>query len=240
MENSPKRHLYSLGFWSSVIFALTGILYGASMGILLSKYSIPEYINLEQFISSIDEEFIDLYAFCQLFACASTVFFIIMLCTIHEWIEQRDKIFSKLSICFGMGFAILACLNYTIQFSIVRLSLKEGITQNLESFVQFNPRSFSSATNMLGWGLFLGLSTLFLAMLFKGKGINLGIRVSFYLTSLFCFIGFIGFTFDNQFFLLIFQMGMTIGLTIGAILLAFAFNRSKRENIIMNKKAMPF
>ncbi|MEH7344494.1 hypothetical protein V7122_11545 [Bacillus sp. JJ1532] len=90
---------------------------------------------------------------------------------------------------------------------------------------------------MLGWSLFLGLSTLFLGMIFKGKGIHLGIRVSFYLTSLFCMIGFVGFIFDSQFLLLIFQLGMTIGLTIGAILLAFAFKRSKRDNIIINKKS---
>jgi hypothetical protein len=224
-----------LGYWSSILFASTGILYGLSMGILLSNYKIPKYSNFEQFLSLIDKKFINLYTFSQLFAFISTLLFMVVLCSIHASSQPSNRIYSIFSICFGLAFTILASLNYFIQFSIVRLSLNDGITQNLESFVQFNPRSFSNAINMLGWSLFLGLSTLFLGIMFKGKGLAMAIRISLYVTSLFCFIGFVGFIFENQYLLFIFQVGMTLGLTIGFIFIALAFRRSKNGNILINK-----
>lgn len=226
-----NKNVFFLGYWGSIIFTFTGILYGLSMGILLSKYTIPKYSNLELFLSLVDEKFINLYTFSQLFAFMSTLFFMIVLCSIHESVQPTNKIYSLISICFGLAFTILASLNYFIQFSIVRLSLNDGIIQNLESFVQFNPRSLSNAMNILAWSLFLGLSTLFLGIIFKGKGINLAIRMSLFITSLFCFIGFIGFIFDLPFFMFIFQMGMTLGLTIGSIFISIVFRKSKNKKM---------
>lgn len=105
------------------------------------------------------------------------------------------------------------------------------MTQNLENLVQFNPRSLAFAINMLGWSLFLGLSMLFLGIIFKGKGLNFLIRLSLYTTCVFCFIGFIGFIIDHQYFLLVFQVGMTLGLTVSSIFIALAFRKSKINKI---------
>ncbi|MFD2444776.1 hypothetical protein ACFSO7_12450 [Bacillus sp. CGMCC 1.16607] len=215
-----------LGYWSSMIFTLTGILYGTSMGILVSQYAIPKYVNLEQFLSFVDEKFINLYTYSQLIAFISTLCFMVILCCLHESVEQSNKIFSRMSLYFGLAFVILACINYFVQFTIVRISINDGVAQSLENFVQFNPRSFSFAINMLAWSLFLGLSTLFIGILFKGKGINLALRIAFFATSIFCFIGFIGYILNHQFLLLIFQMGMTLGLTIGSIFLVLVFKKN--------------
>ncbi len=225
LKKGSNNHLYVIGYWSSILFTLTGILYGISMGILISNYMIPKYDHLEQFISLVDGNFIDLYTFSQLFAFISTIFYMVMLSSIHESVETNQKIYSRLSNIFGIGFMILACLNYFVQFSIVRLKLNAGVTSDLENFVQFNPLSFSFAMNILAWSLFLGLSTFFLGMIYKGKGLNFAIRVSFYITSVFCFIGFISFILDIQSLMTVFQMGMTFGLTVGAIFLAIAFRR---------------
>jgi hypothetical protein len=235
MNNSRNKYINPLGFWSSIVVTLTGILYGTSMGILISNYSIPKFFDLAQFISKVDGKFIDLYSFCQLFAFISTLFFIVILNCIHESVEHYNKIFTRLSIYFGLAFSILASLNYFVQFSIVRISINDGITQNLDNFVQFNPRSFTFAINMLGWSLFLGLSTLFLGIIFKGKGMNLAIRSSLYATSIFCLIGFIGFILDIKFFLLIFQVGMSLGLTLSSIFIALAFRKSKIEYAVREK-----
>lgn len=229
------KSAYAFGYWSSVFFALTGVLYGVSMGILLSLYAVPEYRNIEQFVGEADKQFMDLYAFGQLFAFVSAILFIVVLCSVHECVKPVYRIFSRLSLCFGLAFALLACLNYYIQFSIVRLSLNDGVTRNLENLVQFNPRSFAFALNMLGWSLFLGLSALFLGLLFKGKGIHRAIRLSFYATSFCCLLGFAGSVIDSSFLMLIFQMGMTAGLTVGAVVLAVAFKRSRRESTGVNE-----
>ncbi|MFT4415478.1 hypothetical protein ACLM5H_16585 [Fredinandcohnia humi] len=229
MEGSVSNHINKLGYWSSIIFTFTGILYAVSMGVLLSKYTIPNYVNLEQYLLAVDKRFIDFYSFSQVFAFLSSLLFIVIVCTIHECVDHSSKIFSRVSICFGIGFMLLSCINYFVQFSIVRLTISNGSTQNLENFIQFNPKSFMFAINMLGWSLFLGLSCLFLGIIFKGKGINLGIRVSMYSTGMFCLIGFVGFVLDNKFFLFIFQIGMTIGLTTSAILLSIVFKKRLRE-----------
>lgn len=217
-------HVFRLGFWSAFLFTLTGILYGVSMGLLLSNYSIPDYVELEQFLRAVPKEFMDFYSFSQFFAFLSTLFYIILLCCIHDSVEEKRKIYSRLSLLFGLAFVLLACINYFLQFSIVRLSLNEGITANLEPFVQLNPRSFAFAINMLGWSLFLGLSTFFIGMVYKSKAV---IRWTFFLTSGFCILGFIGFIVDHQWLMLIFQIGMTVGLTIGGAMISVFFYKEK-------------
>jgi MFS family permease len=228
LQKHQYNHIYIIAFWSSTIFALTGVLYGISMGVLLSNYSIPDYTNLKEFLEQVDRNFINFYSFSQLFAFISSLIFIVLLCTIYETTNDRCKVYARLSISFGLLFTLLACINYFIQFSIVRLSVNSGKIANLDAFVQFNPLSFASAINMLGWSLFLGLSVFFLAILFQGNRLSLAIRMSFYLTSVCCLCGFVGFVFDFPVLLFIFQMGMTLGLTIGAILLAIFFRKIRR------------
>ncbi|MBB6451678.1 hypothetical protein HNQ94_000099 [Salirhabdus euzebyi] len=221
--NRTTDVFYRLGYWGAVLFTITGILYGVSMGVLLSKYPIPKYIDLEQYLMEVDNKFIDLYSFSQGFAFVSTLLFVFFLCTVHLCVQQTKKFISLLSICFGSAFMILACINYFVQFSIVRQSIHLGVTQNLENLVQFNPNSLMNAINMLAWTLFLGLTCLLLGFLFKGVGIKLYTNLSFFVTSLFCLIGFFGFVFNEQFLLLIFQLGMTAGLTVSAIFVAIVF-----------------
>lgn len=198
------------------------------MGVLLSNYTIPVYSNLQGFLDKVESHFINFYSFSQFFAFISSLVYIVLLCTIYEVVSERQKLYARLSICFGLLFTLLACINYFIQFSIVRISINKGKIEGLDAFVQFNPLSFSSAINMLGWSLFLGISISFLAVLFQGKGLPRVIRLFFYFTGVCCLSGFVGYVFNLPVLLFIFQMGMTLGLTVGAILLSIYCSKFRR------------
>lgn len=224
-----RGSINKVGFWGAILFAITGLLYGGSMGYLMGNYSIPEYIHAEQFLNSIDAKFIDLYSLSQGIAFISTFFFIVVLCSVYQCVHPTKKITSLLSICFGCAFMILASLNYFVQFTIVRQSIHQGALENIESIVQFNPNSLMNAVNMLAWTLFLGLTCFLIGILIKGEGVSLLTRLSFLATSFFCFIGLVGFVFDQDFLQLIFQFGMTAGLTVGSISISFLFKGNKIE-----------
>ncbi len=76
------------------------------------------------------------------------------------------------------------------------MAINENHFSGLEHFIQSNPTSFLSSVNMLGWTLFLGLSTFFLyAGLFKQSGIK-GIRLGLLVNAVSCLFGGTGYLFQ--------------------------------------------
>ena len=72
-------------------------------------------------------------------------------------------------------------VDYYVQLSTVRLTIAKGEIVGLEQWLQANPYSGVAAINMLGWTLFLGLSSLFVAPVFFWQRFGKG--------HLHCFLG---------------------------------------------------
>jgi len=83
-----------------------------------------------------------------------------------------------------------------VQLSTVRLSLAAGQTAGLEHMVQANPYAVITAVNMLGWTLFLGLSSLFVAPVFGGDRLQRTICSAFLFNGLFCLAGGVGYVLE--------------------------------------------
>lgn len=96
-------------------------------------------------------------------------------------------------LLFGVSFVVLLNgIHYFAQLSAVRLNLLAGRSAGLEHFVRGNPYSILSAINMLGWTVFLGLASLFVAPVFSGARLEGMIRSVSLLNGLFCLGGAVG------------------------------------------------
>jgi len=122
-------------------------------------------------------------------------FFVVLLNSFYEVVPDGKKVLVRLGIFFGLAFAILSSLHYFVQLSSVRMNILKGTTDGLEHFIQANPYSISTSIDMLGWTLFLGISSAFMAPAFVGGKIQLTIRYAFMANAVSCLMAGIGYLF---------------------------------------------
>lgn len=154
---------------------------------------------------------------------------VVMLNSIYDYAPADKRFLARISLCFGVMFAVLTGINYFVQLSAVRLSIARGEFQGLEQIVQANPWSAISAINLLGWSLGLGLSSLFVAPVFSGSRVAQIIRLAFFLNGIFCLLGGLGYVLDMVvlvFWTLNFGMGGAVLAT--AISLCVLLKRMER------------
>jgi len=120
-------------------------------------------------------------------------------------------------------------MNYFVQFSVVRLSILKGQFEGLEQFVQWNPNSAFYSLNLLGWTLFLGLSSFFIAPIFlKEKKGNL-IKWLLILNGITCVLGTVAVVFEIMIYLAIYPLLMTVLITTASVLVGMVFRRRMFE-----------
>ena len=152
--------------------------------------------------------------------------YVVLLNCIYEHTPQEKRLLARIGIDFGLAFAVLTGINYFVQLSAVRLSLLKGELQGLEQIVQANPISGISAINMLGWTLFLGLSSLFIAPVFSGSKLEKAIGMAFLVNGLCCLLGGLGYIFDILILIfLTINFGMGGAILTAAILLCIFYKK---------------
>ena len=91
----------------------------------------------------------------------------------------------------------------------MRLNIGKGHFEGMEYFVQANPDSIMTSIDMLGWTLFLGLSSLFIFPVFDGPGPNKVLRYAFLVNGLSCMLAGAGYIFQiNILTFLFINLGM--------------------------------
>ena len=166
--------------------------------------------------------------------------FVALLSSIYDYASDETRPLARIGLCFGVIFAALTGINYFVQLSAVRLSILKGDTQGLEQLVQANPVSMASAINMLGWTLFLGLGSLFVAPVFTGDRLRAVIRYSFLLNGIFCLLGGIGYALaivPLVFWTVNFGMGGAV--LVAAISLGLLFGRKRYPPAAHGALALP-
>jgi hypothetical protein len=156
--------------------------------------------------------------------------YLIMLHSVHELAPEERKFLSRLGLAFGTIFVTCSSIHYFIQISTVPLSIARGELDGLSQFIQSNPDSGIAGLNMAGWTLFLGLSSLFIAPVFRGKGLHRTIRIAFLINGIICITGGIAFIFDK---ILIIFLCMNLGMGGALIIAIFSlfryFRRQKKQ-----------
>ncbi|MFO7881059.1 MAG: hypothetical protein R6U52_00810 [Kosmotogaceae bacterium] len=208
-----------LGFWSAFICLLTFILY--MVGFIAIMIVNPPFVwtNLTDFVeyaNNYNQFYKHMAEFSML---VSSVFFVILLSAIFDFVPKSKKILARIGIHFAMAFSITIGINYFIQFTAVRLQVKEGITDGLSQFVQSFPISGVAAINMLGWTVFFGLSSIFAGLaLSKGK-LEKFMKFAFIANAFNSFLGGIGYTFDI-FLITFFTMYLGMGFFVMLIMIS--------------------
>ncbi|MFD1706443.1 hypothetical protein ACFSCZ_06700 [Siminovitchia sediminis] len=108
----PVSPVYQLackiGYWSSILFALTGIGYAAGMVALLIAFPVPEWRGITDTVAGFDTSYVTYYSLCQTMAFISAPLFVVMICCAHEYTSPEKRILTRISICFGIMFALLS------------------------------------------------------------------------------------------------------------------------------------
>ena len=124
--------------------------------------------------------------------------YVVLLNSINETVTDGRKPLARLGLYFGLLFAAATGINYFVQMTTVRFSITQGTATGLEQLIQGNPQSAMAAINMLGWTLFLGLSSLFAAFSFDGGSKDKAVRLSFLANGIVCLLAGVGYVFDIQ------------------------------------------
>ena len=220
-----------LGFWSAFLSAVAFIVFTVCFVAILMVSPMFMWTDLSAYVAYVHDNNQIFQHLARLTMLLFGPLFVVLLNSVHDYAAEDKKILTRIGICFGVGFAVLICSNYFVQLSIVRQSITQGHLEGLGQIVQANPASAVSAINMLGWSLFLGLSSLFVAPVFSGSRLEKVIKIMFLLNGLSCILGGIGYVFE--FTLLLFfsiNFGMGGSVTIITILLCVLFKRLEKSS----------
>jgi len=114
----------------------------------------------------------------------------------YEYAAESKRVLVRISLIFALAFAVLSSLNYFVQLTSVRLNIIHENFTGIEHFTQSNPNSLMTASVMLGWTLFLGLSSLFIFPVFKvGKPARI-LRFAFLFNGFSCVMAGVGYVFQ--------------------------------------------
>jgi hypothetical protein len=225
-----------LGYWSALLIAIVFIVYTIVYVAILIVFPIPHWNGISSYAASINDAWFIPFTTCQFLAFLTAPLFIILVNSIHDYAGNDKKVLAKLSIWFAIIFAVLSSIHYFIQFSAVRQNILQGHLDGLEQFVQLNPTSIIAAVNLLGWTLFLGLSSLFIVPIFKGGRLEKVIKYSFMANGIFCILGSIGYVFNIYILNFVFFNGMGASIIAIGISSSILFRRIGKTSILDEAK----
>ena len=220
-----------LGFWSAVFCAALFIIFTLCfVGILLTS-PLFLWTNYQDYLDYVNT---NSQFFAHLARLSMVLFgplFVILLNAIHDCAPENKKILTRISIGFALGFAILTGQFYFMQITAVRLNLLNDKTEELLQFVQANPHGVLLSVNMLGFTLYLGLASLFVAFVFRNGRLENIIKISLLLNGIICLTGGIAYALELTTLLFVtINLGMGAAVLVATISLALWFRQLSLEN----------
>lgn len=221
-----------IGFWSAILLALTLILWIVCFISITATSPLFYWTNFSDYLIFIGKNSQFLQNTAKLFMLLFSPLYVVLISSFYDHVSKDKKILIRVSLLFGIAFAVLSSLHYFVQLSSVRINIENGDTAGLEQFIQANPISIISSINMLGWTLFLGLSSLFLLPIFPNGKLSRIIKYALLSNGISCFFGGVGYVLQIDILTFFF---MNLGM--GGAMLCFAITsaillRSKNNNLI--------
>jgi hypothetical protein len=228
----PDHVSHVLGFWASVAAASTFMGYTICFAAILNKSPVFEWTSLADYLAYDEIYGGPFRTAAQVLMIVFALSFVVLADAVQDCANQERKTLARIGADFGLLFALAVSIHYFAQVSAVRISVREGLTTGLEHFVQANPYSMLSALNMLGWGVFLGLTSLFLAPVFPGSGVERVIRWAFLANGIFCLGGGLGYILELEWLIFVtttLGMGAAVLTATVALALWFRWDRASRD-----------
>jgi len=177
-----NKIILNTGLWSAIICLTAFIVWIISFTGIAIQSPLFYWTNMEDYIDYINSNSQFFQYLAKSFMIIFSLAYMILTIVFYEFITTERKILAKIAIVFSIMFALVSSIHYFVQISSVRFAIAENEYSGLEHFLQSNPISFLSSVNVLGWTLFLGLSTLFMYLGFiytsGAKGIRIGLLIS--------------------------------------------------------------
>jgi hypothetical protein len=228
---TTNRISIKIGFWSAFLSAILFLIFTICFIIVFTTPPLQYWTNIADYAAYTNKVSQPFKYIAQAAMLLFAPLYVLLLNSFHDIAASDKKVLTRISLCFGIIFAILISSHYFIQLSSVRQNIFLGKLEGLEQFVQANPYSASSSINMLGWTLFFGLSSLFIAPIFANGKLEKFIKYIFILNGISVMIGGIGFIFNLTTLIFItinFFMGGAI--TVNAIALTVFFGRMRNQS----------
>jgi len=176
-----KKNIASqLGFWASALVAVLGGIY-----LLLLIF----YFTTEGYAFP-PSPFVQLVGGIITFL---TVPILVILFTAIRFVNEKDnKVLGSLGVSFIILFAATVSINRFVQLTVIQQSLPD-VPPDLTRFLPYSTGSVMLALEILGWGFFSSLASVFVAPLFSSSPLKKTIRWLFILYAIFSFMSVIGF-----------------------------------------------
>jgi hypothetical protein len=159
-----------LGMWSAIGLFMIGVFYAitVAIGIYDSGFTSP----IEG----------PILAVMEMLTLVAAPLLVILMSTIHSTANRSLKVYSLIALAFMILVAGLTSSVHFIGLTALRQTGMEGIIWP----------SILYAVELLAWDVFLGLSLLFTAAVFQGKGLKRKIRMTLIITGVLCIAGTLG------------------------------------------------
>ncbi|MBZ0298084.1 MAG: hypothetical protein K8L99_36355 [Anaerolineae bacterium] len=234
MHASSRNMLFArVGFWSALLIILLFVVFTICfVGIALTSPLFRWTGNLSDYFAFVNDNNQFFQNLARLSMLLFGPLFIILLNSIHEFVQHSKKYLTRVSIHLAVIFAALSGINYFVQLTAIRFQIAEGESAGLQYFLQANPHSIISAINILGFSLFLGLASLFVAAAFEHNRLERIIAIAFAVNGIACLLGGLGYALENDVLVFItLNFGLGGAIVIAAVGLCILFRRVKPAEI---------
>jgi hypothetical protein len=180
-----KNTASQIGFWASILLA---VLVGIYLIVLIFYYSTEGIVfpppPAVQLVAGI--------------VTFIAVPFLVILFTAIRFVNEEDnKILGSLGVSFIILFAATVSINRFVQLTVIQQSLPD-VPADLTRFLPYSTGSVMLALEVLGWGFFSSLASVFVAPLFSSSRLNKTIRWLFILYAIFSFMSVIGYVTESN------------------------------------------
>ncbi len=215
-----------IGYWSALLCATAFIIWIICFIGIIATSEVFYWTNLTdylKYINTYNQFFQNLAKFFMLIFGSS---YVLLIVSFYDHTADEKKILVRISILFATAFAVLISIHYFVQLSAIRLNIMKEQTEGIEHFLQANPISIMSAVNMLGWTLFLGLSSFFIAPVFSRDKLQRILKITFIINGISCILSGIGYVFQIDIITFLFMnLGMGGAVTVMSITASIFFKK---------------
>lgn len=170
-----------LGFWSSVIVTVLGVVYLVILVVFFSTLGFETPPT----------------PFVQTFSALGTIIMapaiLVIFAVIAHLSSKEQRVLGTVGLSFTILFVAMTIINRFVQLTIIRHSSPAEQASDLARFLPYGTGSVMLALEFLGWSFFLPIACLFVAPLFSGPRLNRVIRWLFILYAIFGLMGLAGF-----------------------------------------------
>ncbi|MEM7374944.1 MAG: hypothetical protein AAF587_40500 [Bacteroidota bacterium] len=183
----------TIGWISALVILLSSLLFGGCFMGLFITHPPPAWTTLQAYAEACQTYDQTLKHIAQASMIPLTISILVLIAILHEQVQTDRRFLSRLSLQFGSITTCLISLGYFIQITSVRWNLSAGNIEDLAHFVQFYPNSVILSIIMLGYTLFLGLSSVCIFPILPDLPSYRLLRWGFLINAISCGLGCIGF-----------------------------------------------